>query len=505
MKNKILLVDDEEGIRKVLGISLADSGYDVLTAENGDEALRIFRNEHPDIILSDIKMPGMDGIELLKQIKQESPDTEVILITGHGDMELAIKSLKHEATDFITKPINDDDLEKALQKSRDKLILRQQLREYTENLESLVQQKSEKLRKIENLATEAETQVFDEMPCHITVHSRDFKLMAANRLFRETFDFDAGALCHKVFKDSDQPCQECPVTKTFEDGQSHHSEMLLTPKQGKPISVLALTSPMKDASGTVNRVLTMFTDISELADMQDHLSSLGLMVSSVSHSIKGLLTGLDGGVYLLSSGFSKEKPEQIGEGLEIVKLMVGRIRNMVLDILYYAKERDLKMETVKLRAFAEEVADVIAAKAKEQSLELTRRIDPDLKTFCMDADQIHSALVNILENAVDACVEDRSKPSHQIIFSVGQDDTHFIFDIQDNGTGMSEETREQIFTLFFSSKATRGTGIGLFVSKKIIHQHGGTIDVTSEPGKGTHFCIKLPKNVGKGSVLSGSY
>ena len=101
MAEKILLVDDEEGIRKVLGISLSDSGYKVSTAASGEEALRIFRKMKPPIVLTDIKMPGMDGIELLQKIKEESPDTEVIMITGHGDMELAIQSLKFDAIDFL--------------------------------------------------------------------------------------------------------------------------------------------------------------------------------------------------------------------------------------------------------------------------------------------------------------------------------------------------------------------------------------------------------------------
>ena len=121
MEKSILLVDDEEGIRKVLGIALADLGYEVLTAENGAEALRIFKDVQPPIVLTDIKMPEMDGIELLRQLKQESPDTEVIMITGHGDMDLAIKSVKYEATDFVTKPINDEVLEIALNRAQERI------------------------------------------------------------------------------------------------------------------------------------------------------------------------------------------------------------------------------------------------------------------------------------------------------------------------------------------------------------------------------------------------
>jgi len=157
MEEKILLVDDEEGIRKVLGISLADSGYQVFTAKSGEEALHIFREIQPDIVFADIKMPGMDGIELLQKIKEERPDTEVIMITGHGDMDLAIKSLKFEATDFITKPINDDVLEIALKRAKERIFMRAKLRRYTEKLERLVEEKSKRPVRAERPAAVGET------------------------------------------------------------------------------------------------------------------------------------------------------------------------------------------------------------------------------------------------------------------------------------------------------------------------------------------------------------
>ena len=157
MEKSILLVDDEEGIRKVLGISLTDMGYHVITAENGQEALGIFKKECPAIVLTDIKMPEMDGIELLRRIKEHDPDTEVIMITGHGDMELAIESVKYEATDFVTKPINDDILEIALQRAQERIAIRRQLNEYTHNLEQLVREKTQKLLEAERLAAVGQT------------------------------------------------------------------------------------------------------------------------------------------------------------------------------------------------------------------------------------------------------------------------------------------------------------------------------------------------------------
>ena len=370
MSKTILLVDDEQDIREVVGSYLSDMGYEVYVAESGKEALNIIGEVNPPVVLTDIKMPVMDGIELLQRIKRENPDAEVVMITGHGDMDLAIKSLKYEATDFICKPIDVDALEIALKRANDKITLRQQLREYTENLERLVHEKTE---------------------------------------------------------------------------------------------------------------------------LQDHLSSLGLMIGSISHGIKGLLTKLDGGMYLLNSGLSTKNQKDIKEGWDVVKLMVERIKKMVLDILFYAKERDLKWEQVDLLNFADDVASVVEPKIKTHSIGFIRDFDPSIGKLEIDPGFVHSALINILENAVDACIKEDSKKKHQIVFSVKEDKNNMLFEISDNGVGMDEETKEKIFTLFFSSKDRMGTGMGLFISEKIIKQHGGKINVNSAPGRGSKFSVRIPK------------
>ena len=372
MEKIILLVDDESDIREVLSLALTDLGYTVYEAESGGQALRLFKDLQPAIVLTDIKMPGMDGIELLQKVKHENPETEVIMITGHGDMDLAIRSLKYEATDFITKPINVDVLEIAMQRARERILTREKLQEYTESLERLVQEKTE---------------------------------------------------------------------------------------------------------------------------LQSHLSTLGLMIGSISHGIKGLLTGLDAGMYLLDSGFAKNDDKRIQEGWEVTKSMVERIRKMVSDILFYAKERNLKWERIDALSFADEVARVVDHKMKTHAIEFVTDFDDRAGQFEIDTSYVHAALINILENAIDACLRDASKTSHKIAFTVRYQKDYIRFDVFDNGIGMDDQTLAKLFTPLFSSKGDKGTGLGLFIANKIVEQHGGNIDVKSTPGQGSLFSVKIPRKL----------
>ncbi len=144
---KILLIDDEAGIRKLLSISLRSEGYDVITAKNGKRGIELFEQQAPSIVLTDIKMPGTDGMGVLRRIKEINPETEVIVITGDGDMKLAVKSLQLDASDFITKPISKEALSVALKRAEEKLKIKKRLKNYTYNLEKAVKEKTGELEK----------------------------------------------------------------------------------------------------------------------------------------------------------------------------------------------------------------------------------------------------------------------------------------------------------------------------------------------------------------------
>ncbi|MCG2779094.1 MAG: response regulator, partial [Desulfobacterales bacterium] len=320
MTQKILLVDDEEGIRKVLDISLSDSGFKVFTAETGKEALDIFRKMRPPIVLTDIKMPGMDGIELLQKIKQESPDTEVIMITGHGDMELAIRSLKFDATDFITKPINDDALEIALKRANEKITLKTKLREHTENLEQLVREKTKKLVEAERFA------------------------------------------------------------------------------------------------------------------------AVGQTVAGLAHAIKNITGGLTGGTFVLDKGFQLSNEKYLRQGWDMLKGNVGRLKSMALDLLNYAKEREPDYQLCDPNRPAQEVIDLMIPRVRENDVSLEIESDESLPKVWLDPEGIHRCLLNLVTNAIDACINvDCTQRQGKVVLRTLKTGGWAVeFQVVDNGCGMDE-------------------------------------------------------------------
>lgn len=336
-------------------------------------------------------------------------------------------------------------------------------------------------------------QLFHEVPCYITVQNPDLKITHSNRRFREDFGDENDCYCFEAYKHRDEPCLDCPVVKTFADGRSHRSEEVVTSLGGDRYNVLVQTAPLRDTNGDITHVVEMSTNITELRQLQDQLTSLGLLVGSISHNLKGLITSLDGGMYLVNSGLKRKDQPRIEEGWDIVQRNFGRIRSMVLDILNCAKEREIELAAVDVATFAKQIYGLMEVKADSLELEFQHDIDPAVGEVVMDANAMQSALVAILENSFDACRLDMKKKQHRVSFEVRGDTDGVRFTVHDNGIGMDQETRERLFTLFFSSKGSEGTGLGLYIANRIVQKHEGRIEVTSTLDVGTRFVVTLPR------------
>jgi signal transduction histidine kinase len=389
----ILVIDDERPILDMLEISLASEGYTVLTAENGPEGLEIFRREKPKLVITDVKMPGMDGLEVLRRIRESGEEAEVIVITGHGDMDVAIAACQYGASDFITKPIRDEAMMLALKRAEEKLSIARKLKEYTGNLELAVQKRTEELR----LAQEEVLQ-------------------------------------------------------------------------------------------------------------NERLATIGETVAGLAHYIKNILNGLRGGMYQMRSAMSKNEPQLLKEGWDMAQRNVEKVSQLVLDLLSYSKEREPQRRHYDFNAMVREVAESFRHRAEENGIQLSCLLDPNLKEAYLDPEGMHRVLLNLVTNAVEACTGDPDpSKSFQVVLKTGIGTDHrgreiFLFEITDNGSGMGPEVKERLFTRFFSTKKEKGTGLGLLITQKIIHEHGGEIFVESEEGAGSTFRLSVPHAKETGSM-----
>jgi PAS domain S-box-containing protein len=353
-------------------------------------------------------------------------------------------------------------------------------------------------KEIERLAEESRRthqryeQLFNAVPSSIVVLDRRFRINAVNRRFRDHFGEHTGRLFFDVFRPGIFPAYRDPISRTVRSGEPQQGEMVLTNSDGLKTNMMAWTSPIKTATGKLIQVLVIFADVTQLRELQANLANLGLMVSTLSHDLKGSLTNLDAGLYMIDSGFYRNLPGRIEEGLDTARLTVERIRRLITDILYYAKERDIRPVDTDVLQFAGDVAANVATKVRGANIRFNPQLPDTPVVAAMDVDLIRTALYNIIDNAVEACIDSSAPVQHRIDFLVRHEPNGVRFVVQDTGGGMPPEKTDSVFDLFYSTKGHRGTGIGLYVTRKIVQKHGGSIAVSSEPGKGSRFEIALP-------------
>ena len=255
--------------------------------------------------------------------------------------------------------------------------------------------------------------------------------------------------------------------------------------------MLVDTTPVTGDDGRVTAVVEISSNLAPVRDLRAQMASLGLVVGSVSQDLKGLLTGVDGGLYLVHSGIKKEDPARVARGLEMVRRNVDRIRSQALDVLYYAKDREPVPEMVEVGAIVEEVSAGAARRADEHGVDLQCEIHPSAGTFEVDAGAVRALLANLLDHAIDACRMDPSRPDHLVRIRADGSGVAVHVTVSDTGLALDREARERALAPFVSE--ADDTALGLYVAHKIARAHGGRIDVASDQARGARFTVTLPR------------
>jgi signal transduction histidine kinase len=221
------------------------------------------------------------------------------------------------------------------------------------------------------------------------------------------------------------------------------------------------------------------------------ITSQGELVGSISHELKGLLNGIDGGVYLLESGVKKSKPERIDQGLEMVYRNLTRMRRLVSHSLYFVKDREIDWESLDLEEVCASVIKMFQQQADHLGVKLV--LDSQSRPFEGGVLPIQSLLANLLEYALEASHLAKAKPSPSITLSAALADGRVEFEILSDGFTMEEETRERVMGRYYAPRGTDRSHLSLFLANKIVTSHGGTLEIVSSDDKlSTRFLVKLP-------------
>ena len=465
----VLVVDDSLVYRDLLvNHVLTPSGYMPLTANDGEAGLHVALQEAPDLIIMDMQMPGMTGIQVLEALHEAGSETPVIMMTLHGSEDLAVRAFRLGVKDYVIKPFDIEEMLVAMDKALTEVRLRRERDVLTQTLEA-------ERRQLEAVLTSAEEGIL------LVEDGEEERVILANHAIRQVFDMPDDV--------TGQPL-----------AQVLHDEILVDVFQrAKAQDATAHAEiPLPDER-TFNANVTPIPEVGRVAVMQDitYLKELDRMksefVSTVSHDLRSPLTSVKGFADLLPAvGPLNEQQtyflEKIQSGVDTVTEMIGDL----LDLGRIEAEVRMDMEACDLAAIVQKVVAGQENHAELKKQVLQAQIVPDLPLVLANRLRLNQALSNLVSNAIKYTPE-----GGHIAVTVCKEDGQIAVKIEDDGIGISQDDLPHIFDKFYrvdrpETEGIIGSGLGLSIVKTIIEKHQGRVWVTSKVGEGTAFTVMLP-------------
>ena len=477
VKSRILVIDDEPRIRDACQMVLEGMDFEVDTAADGSQGLAKIKDRHFDIVLVDLMMPVLSGFDVLFQVRENHPDTVVIVITGYATVEHSIEAMKKGAFDFIPKPFTPDQLRTVVNKSL----------KYTRALQDITDTKS-RLRVMVNRLMDG-----------VMTTDNDKRIVLTNPAFLHLLDYHGenvvGRIIDEVMPNEIlvQMIGEAAVMPpdTFSE---IIGDLTVPARVGRDERILSVScAPFRGRTGANLGTITVLHDITTIKKMERMKSDF---VSMVSHEIRSPMNSLLMQMKVILDGLAGEVTDKQREILERASGKIQNLNAMVTELLDLARiEAGLvvsEKETVDMRAL---LLDQVAfhrpgAEAKNISLQLAEL--PSLPTIEANKRAMEEVFTNLITNAIKY-----SPRQSQISLSAIVENSYLSIVVKDTGFGIPEEDLEAIFTRFYRVKDSRtreihGTGLGLAIVKSIVNAHHGSIKVESILGQGTTFTVLLP-------------
>jgi signal transduction histidine kinase/DNA-binding response OmpR family regulator len=508
---RMLVIEDEDIIRGNLAAFFSDLSFTVFEAENGRVGIDTFLRELPDIVLVDLRMPEVDGLDVLSAVREHSPETPIIIVSGTGVMEDAIEALRRGAWDFVLKPITDMAiLEHAVRMALEKARLVRENRLYREQLEKDITERSTEL---DTSREETRTQnvflrsVMDSLPYPFCViDAKSLRVKLANAAAGKV----AGELCHAAVHGLEETCCEpshnCPLNAVVETGESQTVTHIHHDEEGNAREVEINCFPVIDQRGSVSHVIEYHIDITDRKELEAQLlhsqrmESVGRFAGGVAHDLNNILSAIMG--YSELAALEKSDDPHIREYMGAIMEGGERAAALTRQLLAFSRKQVLQVQVINLGQVLEDFTKMLH-RVIGDDVKLEINIDSSPSNVLADPSQVEQILMNLAVNARDAMpdggrltigVENVSLDEISVAhLEGGQPGSYVCLSVTDTGFGMTKEVKEKIFESFYTTKEVgEGTGLGLSTVYGIVRQHNSYIHVYSEPGTGTSFRIYFP-------------
>jgi two-component system, OmpR family, phosphate regulon sensor histidine kinase PhoR len=489
IRPRVLIVDDERGLRIGTKRILQSEGYNVDTAENGTEGIELGTKNDYDLAIIDLKMPDIDGIEVLKKIKKARPNTICYIATAFASFDTAIEATKLGAQSYIPKPFTIEELLKHLETGYEKRLL-------ILESERLKKEREERLLEIAYEKSRLNT-IVSSIVDGVMVVNNIGELVLFNPASLKYFDLNEIIIGENILgilpKEVSDLINKILTSAKYEN-KSYSSQIELKPK--RELFVEMTCSPVPHPDGSLAGVVTVINNITELKKVEYVKSQF---VSMVAHELKAPVAAVMGFMNLILDENIDIKPEQQKDYISRSTKRLQALIEMVNDLLdisrmeIKAKEREIK--ELNISEIIKSNVDFLELELKKKSITVNTNFEPDLPPIKADNNEINRLYTNILNNALKY-----NKDNGKIDISVYKSGNYIISEIADTGIGMKPEDKEKLFQEFFrvkndQTKNIPGTGLGLSIVKKIVESYSGKIEVESEYGVGTTFIIKFPYKI----------